>query len=74
MSDKAHKLDRQLADTLIKLNNMQTAVNSGGSNHSLNHQDQNGRIVYHNNTSTTAPTPSVNNKGANPADKQASSN
>ena len=51
--DKALKLDRQLADTLIKLSNMQKLVpvaeedSSSASNN--NHVEQNGKIMYHKN-------------------------
>jgi hypothetical protein len=59
--DKAFKLDRQLADTLIKLNNLQKLVpcdeslansscsGAGSSSTTLssNHVDQNGKIMYH---------------------------
>lgn len=47
--DKAFKLDRQLADTLIKLqklNNSNSILN--------NHSEQNGsNVVYHNNNNNT---------------------
>ncbi|RNA44393.1 E3 ubiquitin- ligase Bre1 isoform X2 [Brachionus plicatilis] len=42
MKDKAFKLDTQLAETLKKLNNLQSNSNIS------NHIDQDGHVVYHN--------------------------
>lgn len=56
IKDKAFKLDRQLADTIIKLNNAQKTINqnnnngtSVANNHVNNYCDQNGHIVLQNN-------------------------
>lgn len=63
--DKAFKLDRQLADTIIKLNNAQkiiqnnstnntTTTNNNNNNHLNNHCDQNGHIILPNNFNSGA--------------------
>lgn len=75
--DKAFKLDRQLADTVIKLNNAQKLISNaaaaadGGDNHVNNHCDQNGHIILNNrfnsaanNTSSTNNNNSQNNSNA----------
>ena len=65
MSDKAFKLDRQLADTLTKLNQLQKSV---AINTNANHVDQNGKIVYHSSLSSSggvATHSSVNSSNAN---------
>ncbi len=68
--DKAFKLDKQLADTLIKLNNLQKTVNA---NHVNSHVDQNGRVVLHNQSSSSQNVKSAENKQANSlTDKQVS--
>ncbi len=78
LSDKAFKLDRQLADTLTKLNQLQQHSSSSSTSSNNNHVDQNGRIVYHNNSSSST-TNSINNssgggaaagKASNMTDKQ----
>jgi hypothetical protein len=67
LSDKAFKLDRQLADTLTKLNQLQKQVSS---NSTSNHVDQNGRIVYH--SGTTNNSGGSAGKTSNLTDKQVS--
>lgn len=62
--DKAFKLDRQLADTLTKLNNIQKQTNLSTTNH-VNHIDQNGHIVYHNNLNQSTANSSNNNNNNN---------
>ena len=79
LSDKSYKLDRQLADTLIKLNNLQKQSPTSST---INHVDQNGRIIYHNTlnnqNTTSAANASTNNnansnvKASNLTDKQLS--
>lgn len=63
--DKAFKLDRQLADTVIKLNNAQKIIqnnsstnannnNNANNDHTNNHCDQNGHIILNNRFNTSS--------------------
>jgi hypothetical protein len=70
--DKAFKLDRQLAETLIKVNNLQkmnntlsSNENSSNNSHLLNnHCDQNGHIVFHSNSFNNLPSHSNQNSSS----------
>lgn len=67
--DKAFKIDRQLAETLIKLNNIQKQSNPSSTSHA-NHLDQNGHIVYHNNVNQNSTNSTNSNRSNNLSDKQ----
>lgn len=62
--DKAFKLDRQLAETLVKLSNIQKQSSSSSMN--VNHHlDQNGHIIYHNNINQNSNSTNSSNNSAN---------
>jgi Tfp pilus tip-associated adhesin PilY1 len=72
IKDKAFKLDRQLADTIIKLNNAQKTINqnnnngtSVANNHVNNYCDQNGHIVLQNNFNVNNSNNSTSNANSN---------
>jgi chromosome segregation ATPase len=70
--DKAFKLDRQLADTLVKLNNLQkqainNAASSTQSSSNPKHVDLNGHVIANHIKSETL---TVGSKSVNLTDKQ----
>lgn len=74
--DKAFKLDRQLADTIIKVNNLQkynqNMLDQQSTSHSTSSSqyDKNGQLILHTNTSHTPILRSESSKSTNLSEKQ----